>query len=185
MMTVVNALISFGLRILYLPWYRIWDWIPPFRAPKSIIALYFLSYPFLAVVPFFPRRTYEKLPYWVCHSFIHFFSFVVIHFTLLSKSHSIASVIVTFLGTTYWYLHTWKSSIYSPTPTKCREAYRSPRIERARSSFSTGAIIGNSKEPGIRSSPNSHIFFCKHDRDRVIFLTATISTYFRRTPTGD
>ena len=74
-MTVVNALISFGLLLLYLPPYRIWDWNPPFRAPKTVISVYFLSNLFLVVVPFFPpaSRTYEKLPYWVCYSFFFFF----------------------------------------------------------------------------------------------------------------
>ena len=74
-MTVVNAMISFGLLLLYLPSYRIWDWNPPFRAPKTVIAVYFLSNLFLVVVPFFPTtsRTYEKLPYWVCCSFFSFF----------------------------------------------------------------------------------------------------------------
>ena len=71
-MTVVNAMISFGLLLLYLPSYRIWDWNPPFRAPKTVIVVYFLSNLFLVVVPFFPTssRTYEKLPYWVCYSFL-------------------------------------------------------------------------------------------------------------------
>jgi len=87
--TVVNTLVSFGLLLLYLPSYRIWDWDPPFRAPKIIISIYFLSNLFLVVVPFFPpaTRTYEKLPYW---------------------SHSIGSFIVTFLGIAYWYIWgTW------------------------------------------------------------------------------
>ena len=67
--TVVNTLISFGLLLLYMPSYRIWDWNPPFRAPKIIISAYFLSNLFLVVVPFFPptSRTYERLPYWVCY----------------------------------------------------------------------------------------------------------------------
>ena len=66
--TVVNTMVSFGLLLLYMPSYRIWDWNPPFRAPKSIIFIYFLSNFFLVVVPLFPpaSRTYEKLPYWVC-----------------------------------------------------------------------------------------------------------------------
>ena len=68
-MTVINALISFGLLLLYMPSYRIWDWNPPFRASKTIIFVYFLSNLFLVIVPFFPpaSRTYEKLPYWVCY----------------------------------------------------------------------------------------------------------------------
>ena len=94
--TVVNALVSFGLLLLYLPSYRIWDWNPPFRAPKTIISVYFLSNLFLVVVPFFPTtsRTYEKLPYWVCYSFFFFFGYVVVihyHFTFLSRTPSAAS----------------------------------------------------------------------------------------------
>ena len=106
-MTVVNTLISFGLLLLYMPSYRIWDWNPPFRAPKTIIFIYFLSNLFLVIVPFFPpaSRTYEKLPYWVC-----FFSFYVLSrlWFRVSQSHSMGSVIVTFLGITYWYIWgTW------------------------------------------------------------------------------
>ena len=110
-MTVVNAMISFGLLLLYLPSYRIWDWNPPFRAPKTVIVVYFLSNLFLVVVPFFPTTsmTYEKLPYWVCYYFILFFfasGWLLIHFYL--QSHSIGSVIVTFLGVSYWYIwSTW------------------------------------------------------------------------------
>jgi hypothetical protein len=67
--SLVNALISFGLLLLYMPSYRIWDWNPPFRAPKVIISVFFLSNLFLVVVPFFPpafgERPYENLPYWV------------------------------------------------------------------------------------------------------------------------
>jgi hypothetical protein len=104
--TVVNTLVSFGLLLLYMPSYRIWDWNPPFRAPKTIISLYFLSNLFLVVVPFFPpaSRTYEKLPYWV----FFFFAYVYSHSFHVSQSHSIGSVIVTFLGITYWYIWgTW------------------------------------------------------------------------------
>ena len=91
--TVVNTLVSFGLLLLYLPSYRMWDWNPPFRAPKTIISVYFLSNLFLVVVPFFPpaSRTYEKLPYWVCY---FFFAYVVSRydsFTFLSRTQSAAS----------------------------------------------------------------------------------------------
>jgi hypothetical protein len=107
-MTVVNTLISFGLLLLYMPSYRIWDWNPPFRAPKTIISVYFLSNLFLVVVPFFPpaSRTYEKLPYWVC--FFLVYSPDMIYSFHVSQSHSIGSVIVTFLGIAYWYIWgTW------------------------------------------------------------------------------
>ena len=111
--TVVNTLISFGLLLLYMPSYRIWNWNPPFRAPKTIISVYFLSNLFLVVVALFPpaSRTYEKLPYWVCHFFsclcsLHtWFIHNEIH---VSQSHPIGSVIVAFLGITYWYIWgTW------------------------------------------------------------------------------
>ena len=101
---VIYALVSFGLLLLYLPSYRIWDWNPPFRAPKFIISVYFLSNVFLLVAPFFPpaSRTYENLPYWVCI----YFAFVVFRHDSfhVSQSHSISSFIVTFLGITYWYV---------------------------------------------------------------------------------
>lgn len=70
-LSLVNTLVSFGLLLLYMPSYRVWDWNPPYRAPKIIISIFFLSNIFLVVVPFFPpvmgSRTYEKLPYWVCY----------------------------------------------------------------------------------------------------------------------
>ena len=70
---VVYNLVSFGLLLLYLPSYRIWDWNPPFRAPKFIVFVYFLSNLFLVIAPFFPptSRTYENLPYWVCYLFTY------------------------------------------------------------------------------------------------------------------
>lgn len=68
-LTLVNAAVSFGLLLLYTRYYRTWDWNPPFRAPKAIVILFFLSNLFLVVVPFFPpisgSGTYRKLPYWV------------------------------------------------------------------------------------------------------------------------
>ena len=68
-LSLVNAAVSFGLLLLYTRCYRTWDWDPPFRAPKAIVILFFLSNLFLVVVPFFPpisgSRTYRKLPYWV------------------------------------------------------------------------------------------------------------------------
>ena len=95
--TVANTLISFGLLLLYMPSYRIWNWNPPFRAPKSIISVYFLSNLILVVVALFPpaSRTYEKIPYWVCYLF---FAYVVSRpdsfttkFTYLSLTQSAAS----------------------------------------------------------------------------------------------
>ncbi|KAG6899249.1 hypothetical protein C0993_011951, partial [Termitomyces sp. T159_Od127] len=64
---------SIGLLLLYTPAYRVWDWNPPFRAPKAIIVLFFLSNLFLVVVPLIPpsngSRVYEHLPYWL-HVFV-------------------------------------------------------------------------------------------------------------------
>ena len=94
---VVYTLVSFGLLLLYTPSYRIWDWSPPFRTPKFIIYVYFLSNLLLVVVPFFPpaSRTYEKLPYWVCCC-LYFYIFCLfrhwIIFTFLSRTQSAASL---------------------------------------------------------------------------------------------
>ncbi|KAF8799568.1 APC amino acid permease [Phlegmacium glaucopus] len=86
-LSLVNTLVSFGLLLLYLPSYRIWNWDPPFRAPKAITYIFFLSNLFLVVVPFFPpapgTRTYQKLPYW---------------------SHSLGGFMVSLIGMTYWYI---------------------------------------------------------------------------------
>ena len=110
-MTVVNALVSFGLLLLYMPSYRTWDWNPPFRAPKFIISVYFLSNLFLVVVPFFPpaTRTYEKLPYWVCYLFILFFFFGWFIFTFFSsRTQSVASLSYSLASHTGMYIWgTW------------------------------------------------------------------------------
>jgi hypothetical protein len=92
-MTVVNALVSFGLLLLYLPSYRIWA---SFSISENHHFCIFLSNLFLVVVPFFPTasRTYEKLPYWVCYYYhlIFFLGYVVVmHFTFLSRTPSAAS----------------------------------------------------------------------------------------------
>jgi len=86
-LSLINAAVSFGLLLLYTRCYRRWNWDPPFRAPKAIVILFFLSNLFLVVVPFFPpisgSGTYRKLPYW---------------------SHSVGSFAVSFLGVVYWYV---------------------------------------------------------------------------------
>jgi hypothetical protein len=68
-LSIINTLVSGGLLLLYTPAYRVWDWNPPFRAPKTVICLFFLSNVFLVVVPLVPpasgSRVYEHLPYWV------------------------------------------------------------------------------------------------------------------------
>ncbi|KAG6910754.1 hypothetical protein DXG01_008286 [Tephrocybe rancida] len=67
---IINTLVAIGLLLLYTPSYREWGWNPPFRAPKPIIVIFFLSNVFLVVIPLIPpsngSRVYERLPYWVC-----------------------------------------------------------------------------------------------------------------------
>ncbi|KAF8629372.1 hypothetical protein AX17_005668 [Amanita inopinata Kibby_2008] len=83
---IVNTLVSFGLLLLYMPAYRVWQWDPPFHAPKSIIVMFFVSNIFLVVVPFIPpvdgQTSYEILPYW---------------------SHVVAGFMVSLVGYVYWY----------------------------------------------------------------------------------
>jgi len=86
-LSLINTLVSFGLLLLYSPWYRTWKWDPPFQAPKVIIVLFFLSNLFLVTVPFFPpvsgSRTYDNLPYW---------------------SHPVGGVALSLIGVIYWYV---------------------------------------------------------------------------------
>ncbi|KAG5641925.1 hypothetical protein DXG03_003971 [Asterophora parasitica] len=85
--SLVNTLVSFGLLLLYTPLYRQRNWSPPFRAPKSIIAIFFLSNVFLVIVPFIPptpgSRTYTRLPYW---------------------AHVFGAGLVSLVGVAYWYV---------------------------------------------------------------------------------
>ena len=68
-LAIVNTLVSFGLFLLYTSPYKSFNWNPPFRAPKLVISIFFLSNVFLVLVPFVPpgpdSKTYEHLPYWV------------------------------------------------------------------------------------------------------------------------
>lgn len=68
-LAIINTLVSFGLLLLHTPAYRIRGWNPPFRAPKTIIGLFFSSNLFLIAVPLIPPSSgsgvYEHLPYWV------------------------------------------------------------------------------------------------------------------------
>ncbi|KAF8970051.1 APC amino acid permease [Flammula alnicola] len=86
-LSLVNTAVSLGLLLLYTRSYRVWDWNPPFHAPKAIVLLFFLSNVFLVLVPFFPpipgSRTYEKLPYW---------------------SHPVGGFAVSLIGVAYWYV---------------------------------------------------------------------------------
>ncbi|KAF5324296.1 hypothetical protein D9619_011392 [Psilocybe cf. subviscida] len=86
-LSLVNTAVALGLLLLYTRAYRSWDWSPPFRAPKLIIALFLVSNLFLVLLPFFPptpiSKTYEKLPYW---------------------SHPVGGLCVSVVGIVYWYV---------------------------------------------------------------------------------
>lgn len=68
-LALINTLVSAGLLLLYTKAYQEWDWDPPFRAPKLIVWLFFLSNIFLVVIPLIPpvpgSKVYDYLPYWV------------------------------------------------------------------------------------------------------------------------
>ncbi|KAJ6612522.1 APC amino acid permease [Mycena sp. CBHHK59/15] len=68
-LTLINTLVSFGLLLLHTPAYRPWGWNPPFRAPKLVVVLFFLSNVFLALIPLIPpapgSRTFEHIPYYL------------------------------------------------------------------------------------------------------------------------
>ncbi|KAG6844862.1 hypothetical protein H0H87_002985 [Tephrocybe sp. NHM501043] len=72
---IINTLVAVGLLLLYTPSYKVWEWNPPFRAPKAIIVLFCLSNVFLVVVPLIPpsngSRVYDNLPYWVSRSLLN------------------------------------------------------------------------------------------------------------------
>ncbi|KAJ7600512.1 APC amino acid permease [Mycena floridula] len=84
---LINTFVALGLVLLYTKAFREWDWNPPFRAPRFIVGLFFLSNVFLVLVPFIPpapgSETYERLPYW---------------------SHAVASIGASLLGVIYWYI---------------------------------------------------------------------------------
>ncbi|KAG6825721.1 hypothetical protein H0H92_002710 [Tricholoma furcatifolium] len=65
----VNMIVSFGLLLLHTTRASSLVWHPPFRAPTSIIATFFMANVCLVVVPLFPptfaSRSYEYLPYWI------------------------------------------------------------------------------------------------------------------------
>ncbi|KIK58271.1 hypothetical protein GYMLUDRAFT_246296 [Collybiopsis luxurians FD-317 M1] len=83
---LINTLVSFGLRLLYTPYLRAYDWNPPFHAPKFVIVLFAISNIFLVTIPLIPlasgSRTYEHLPYW---------------------SHSVVAFSVSAIGIAYWF----------------------------------------------------------------------------------
>ncbi|KAH6908758.1 high-affinity methionine permease [Coprinopsis sp. MPI-PUGE-AT-0042] len=86
-LNIVNALVALGLFLLYTPLLKAWDWDPPFRANKAIVAVYLASNVFLLVVPLVPPlpglSPYQNLPYW---------------------SHAAGGFAVSLVGITYWYV---------------------------------------------------------------------------------
>ncbi|KAJ7362306.1 APC amino acid permease [Mycena albidolilacea] len=69
-LTLINTLVSFGLLLLHTPAYRAaWAWDPPFRAPRAVVVLFFVSNVFLALIPLIPpapgQRTFESIPYYM------------------------------------------------------------------------------------------------------------------------
>ncbi|KAJ7041473.1 APC amino acid permease [Mycena alexandri] len=84
-LALINTLVSFGLLLLYMPAYRAFGWAPPFRAPRTVTLLFFLSNVFLVVVPLVPptpgRRVYDALPYYL---------------------HAVVALAVSLLGAAYW-----------------------------------------------------------------------------------
>lgn len=76
-LTLINTLVSTGLLLLHTPAYKIWGWNPPFRAPKPVVVLFFLSNVFLALTPLIPpapnSRPFENIPYYVRRSALSLF----------------------------------------------------------------------------------------------------------------
>lgn len=74
-LSLINTFVSFGLLLLHTPAFGVWQWNPPFHAPKIVICAFFLSNLFLVLVPFIPpsagSRVYEQLPYWVSSIFLN------------------------------------------------------------------------------------------------------------------
>ncbi|KAJ6517472.1 APC amino acid permease [Mycena vitilis] len=84
-LTLINTLVSFGLLLLHSKSYRAWAWDPPFRAPRMIVWLFFISNVFLALIPMIPpapgQRTFEHIPYYM---------------------HVVVTIAASQLGVAYW-----------------------------------------------------------------------------------
>ncbi|KAJ7624315.1 APC amino acid permease [Mycena polygramma] len=84
-LTLINTLVSFGLLLLHSKAYRAWAWDPPFRAPRTIVWLFFISNVFLALIPMIPpapgQRTFEHIPYYM---------------------HVVVTIAASQLGVAYW-----------------------------------------------------------------------------------
>ncbi|KAJ6476892.1 APC amino acid permease [Mycena sanguinolenta] len=86
-LALINTLVSFGLLLLHTPAYKAFGWAPPFRAPRAVTVLFFLSNVFLVAVPLVPpapgHRVYDALPYYL---------------------HAVVALAVSLLGAAYWYV---------------------------------------------------------------------------------
>ncbi|KAJ7429738.1 APC amino acid permease [Mycena galericulata] len=84
-LTLINTLVSFGLLLLHTRAYRAWGWNPPFRAPRLVVVLFFISNVFLALIPLIPpapeSRTFEHIPYYM---------------------HVVVTIAASQLGVAYW-----------------------------------------------------------------------------------
>ncbi|KAK7046438.1 high affinity methionine permease [Favolaschia claudopus] len=93
-LTLINTFVSFGLLLLHTKAYRTWGWNPPFRAPRAVVVLVFVSNVFLALTPLVPpgpgqRPPYEGIPYY---------------------THVVVTIAASQLGVLYW----WIWSIWLP-----------------------------------------------------------------------
>ncbi|KAJ7751513.1 APC amino acid permease [Mycena maculata] len=86
-LALINTLVSLGLLLLHTPAYHAFGWAPPFRAPRAVTGLFFLSNVFLVAVPLVPpspgHRVYDALPYWL---------------------HAAVALSVSLVGGAYWYV---------------------------------------------------------------------------------
>lgn len=85
--TLINTLVSLGVLLLHTRAYAPWGWAPPFRAPRPVVALFFASNIFLAVLPLVPpargERTFERIPYYM---------------------YPLVTLLASQLGVAYWYI---------------------------------------------------------------------------------
>ncbi|KAK6992681.1 high affinity methionine permease [Favolaschia claudopus] len=93
-LTLINTFVSFGLLLLHTKAYRAWGWNPPFRAPRAVVVVVFVSNVFLALTPLVPpgpgqRPPYEGIPYY---------------------THVLVTIAASQLGVLYW----WIWSIWLP-----------------------------------------------------------------------
>jgi hypothetical protein len=99
--------------MLHTPAYRAaWAWDPPFRAPRAVVVLFFVSNVFLALIPLIPpapgQRTFESIPYYVRPFFILFHAYVFSSFFSTIRSltwmqmHVVVTIGASQLGVLYW-----------------------------------------------------------------------------------